>query len=251
MKDFDKFKIAILEAAKASILPAVEKHRDDLGEVLKNDIFELEGPRHFNRKASEKELYFGKIFSGFNEIAASLQTLEDIAFYIAKYPFRSKKITPERYLQFHVEAYYSEVYILRERLRKYLKLIERQHKYNSGFDKIKESCQYLLDFINETLSPLVSLRGAHVHEVRFKDEGISRLIVLELLSSGKNDDEFSSLVRGYYQEKYLEVKKSWQRKAKNNNKNIRKLLDFFFGNLYPFLFDSQTAELIYPSRLKG
>ena len=253
MKGINKFENAISETAKVNWLPIVNQHKDEFVEILGNYILDLDGPKHVNRNENNKELYFRKVFNGFNEITTSLQSLEDIAFYINRFPFRGKKITPERYLQFHVEAYYSEVYILSLRLNKYLTLLERIYKKDSRFKEIKKCCETLSNLLEETLKPLINLRGSHVHVIRFKDERIKLLVTLSGFCSNAyaDDDELSKLFKNYYQEKYREVKKSWKNIAKNNNKNIRKLLDFFFEKLYPLVFNQETGDFLYPSRLRG
>jgi len=252
MKGIDKFQSAITKTAQTIWLPFVEERREEFGEILKNYILELEGPKHIDRKMSDSELYFRKIFDGFLEITASLQTLEDIAFYISRFPFSDEKVTPERYLQFHVEAYYSEIYILRERLKKYLKLLERRHKNKPAFQFVKNVSEDLSNLLETSLKPVITLRGKHIHETRFKDENISLLGSLGMFSKEIYDgeDEFAKLFKAYYREKYRDVKKNWKNTAKNNNKNIRELLDHFFEKLYPIVFEKDTGAFLYLGRFK-
>lgn len=252
MKGIDKFQNAISKTAQIIWLPVVEGRKEEFGEIFKNYILELEGPKHLVSKISDGELYFRKIFDGFIEITASLQTLEDIAFYISRFPFSDEKITPERYLQFHVEAYYSEIYILSERLKKYLKLLERRHRDKPAFQFIKNTSDDLSSLLETSLKPVITLRGKHVHETRFKDDNISLSGSLGMLSKKIYDgeDELAKLFKAYYKEKYRDVKRNWKNAAKNNNKNIRELLDHFFEKLYPIVFNQDTGAFLYLGRIK-
>src|SRR5262245_18778086 len=119
MKGLAKFQQAMAKAAQEHFRPAMEAEREALGEVLRNEILNLDGPRYLNRRLTGRQIYFGKAFRGFFEISKSLQTLDDIAFYIGRFPFQNTRMSREKYLQFHVEAHLVEIYVLRERLKRY------------------------------------------------------------------------------------------------------------------------------------
>jgi hypothetical protein len=186
------------------------------------------------------------MFLGFLEIANSLETLEDIAFYVGRFPFQKTRITPERYLRFHVEAWLAEVYILQERLTSYLKVVERQHKKDPHLPAIRGSVQDLEEFLRKTLKGVIDVRRQHVHIVRFSDEDIDRLSYMEAMTHGP-DDGFSRLMRLLHHNEHRKVKKTWKDRVVTNNKAIRDLLDIFFDALFPVVFDEKTRALKYPN----
>jgi hypothetical protein len=111
MSGYVKFQSAILEATRVHLESLSEDDSEALGEAIRNLVLGLNGATGVKRKRNrtEKDPFIEKIFLGFLEIANSLETLEDIAFYVGRFPFQKTRITPERYLRFHVEARLAEV----------------------------------------------------------------------------------------------------------------------------------------------
>ncbi len=64
MDDFDKFQSYILQEFRVITEPILEQHIEEFGETLWNDLFDLKGKRTIDRKQSEKEVFFGKVFRG-------------------------------------------------------------------------------------------------------------------------------------------------------------------------------------------
>jgi hypothetical protein len=249
MPGFGRFQKALLEAAQQHFTPLMEEHREELSETIENHLFELEGPRQLNRQLGVRDQYFGKLFRGFLEISKSIETLEDISYYIRRFPFTGTRITPERYLQFHVESHFAEVYVLRERLSRYVTLFERQFRRDPNLANVEARCNALKEGIATALQGVVALRGQHIHEFRFTDDGIDRLGSIALLSKGSND-EFSTLMKHYYREQRREVKRTWASRTKTNLEAIKQLLDVFFDALYPIAFDQQGA-IRYPHGVRA
>lgn len=244
MKGFERFQKAMSEAAQQNLKPMMEDCPDTLAEIVKNKLFDLEGPRQVDLQSGGRKLFFSKVFHGFGEISKSLETLIDIEFYISRFPFQRTRVTRERYLQFHVESYFSEIYLLRERLKRYITLLERQYKRSLGISNVQERCKALTDAITSSLAGVTDIRGRHVHEARFSDDDIDRLSLITLLLHAW-DNESASLMTKYYRYEYRRVKKNWFDKIKANNKTLRELLDFFFDSLFPIVFDENTS-LRYP-----
>jgi hypothetical protein len=251
MSGYVKFQSAILEATRVHLgpLPPDDPEAlEALGEAIQNLVLGRNGPTGAKRKRdrTEKDQFIEKMFLGFLEIANSLETLEDIAFYVGRFPFQKTRITPERYLRFHVEAWLAEVYILQERLTSYLKVVERQHKKDPHLPAIRGSVKNLEEMLRRTLKGVVDVRRQHVHRVRFSDEELDRLSYMEAMSHGP-DDGFSHLMRLLHHNMHRKVKKTWKDRILNNNIAIRELLYSFFDGLFPVVFDEQTKALKYPN----
>jgi integrase len=56
---------------------------------------------------------------------------------MGRFPSRQARIAKHRHLQFHVEAFLNELYILGQRLLSLLNFIERQHRRDPRLDHIK------------------------------------------------------------------------------------------------------------------
>lgn len=251
MTGYERFQKAILEATQQHVKPILEEHghRQQLAETIKNHLFDLEGPRQLSRSLGARDHYFGKLFRGFLEISKSLETLEDISYYIRRFPFTGTRITPERYLQFHVESHFAEVYVLRERLSRYLKLFERQFRRDPNLSNVEACCEALKEGIETALRGVITVRGQHIHEFRFTDNGIDRLSSIALLSEG-SDDELSSLMKEYYREQRREVKRTWANRTRTNLEEIKHLLDVFFDALFPIAFN-QEGVIRYPHSMRA
>jgi hypothetical protein len=242
---YAKFQLALIESAQAEFMPSFEENRGPLSEVFNNTIFNRSGPKSLVRELTPSEQYFCIVFQGFIEVAKSLETLEDIALYIRRFPFEGAQGSRDRYLQFMVESHFAEAYVLRERLNAYLAKIRRQFKHDVRIPTICDAFRLLADCVNKSLSGVIGVRSRHVHEVRFSDSEIDRLATLALLSHNSNVD-FANLMKGYYREVHRGVRRRWRTKIEENNKAIRKLLDIFFDVLYPILFDARTKTLNRP-----
>jgi hypothetical protein len=246
MSGFVKFQSAIIEATRAYLRPLSEDDPEAFGEAMQNLILGPNGATRVKRNRTEKDQFIAKAFLGFIEIANSLKTLEYIAFYVGRFPFQRTRITPERYLRFHVESWLSEVYILQLRLTSYLKVVERQHKKDPLLPAIRGSFQDLEELLTKTLKGVVEVRGQHVHRVRFGDDDIDRLGYMEVMTYG-SDDGFSRCMRLLLDSVHRKVKKAWKDRVVSNNKAIRELLDMFFDALFPVVYDEKTNALKYPN----
>lgn len=249
MSGLTKFQKAMLEAFEHHLAPGLEEREDELAKVMENHLFNLEGPRQLDRRLKASEEYFGRVFRGFTEITTSLEILDDIAFYIGRFPFEGTRITRERYIQFHVEAHYNEIYILKERLTKYIKLFQRKFKRDPQLPNIMEQCASLENYMAEILRGVVELRGEHTHKLRFADDHIDRLSTIGLLTLGP-DTKLSKFMRNYYRKEHKEVRKIWRNRIRDNVKAIRQLIDAFFEGLFPMVFDSKTGILRIPHGIR-
>lgn len=246
MQGFDKFQLVLIEATKEHFGPLEGEERKQLGQVLHNHLFDLDGPRELRRTLDAKQLYFSRLFRGFLEISKSLETLDDIAVYVRRFPFGGTRITRERYLQFHVEAHFSEMYILRDRLTRYATFIQRQFKRDPRLNDVQRKCENLNRAITKSLDGVVDVRRRHVHEFRFSDDGIDRLGTIALLSQGEND-EFSKLMKIYYRQEHRNVRRKWRDTMKGNLSALREVLNAYFESIFPMVFDEQTKAIRYPS----
>jgi hypothetical protein len=252
MRALNKFQKSLIDAAFAdreSWMTGGSSESKAFQEAFKNHLLDLPGPRYANLPLSPRKAYLFTIFDGFSEIVKSLGTLEDIQFYVARFPFRTDQISAERYLQFHVEAYLAEIYLLKERIDKFLKLVKRQHRGDSRHAQIHQQAGALLEISEKTLKGVVITRHAHTHQGRFKDDGISRLGTIGLLARRMHDRKLRELFKGLYRETHLKERKRWRATISSNNVAVRRLLDVIFRNLQGLLFDRKSGQPKFPSRL--
>lgn len=243
-KWFERFQAAMANAAQAALTPLMEEDNKEVGESLWNHLFDLDGPRGVKRVLDAQQVFFSRAFRGYIEITKSLETLEDISFYVGRFPFQKTRITRERYLQFHVEAYFSEVYILRERIKDFITLVERQYKRDPSVTDVGKCCTELQKMLAKTLDGIVGVRSGHVHESRFYDDGIERLSTIALLTRG-SDQKLASFMEQHYRSEHRKVKKLWCDRIRGNNKALTEFLSGVFENLFKIMF-TEAGQLRYP-----
>ena len=216
-----------------------------MGKNLWNHLFDTGDLTPISRNISRDEQYFNKIFTGCSEISSSMCTLEDIEVYINSFPYKNKRITKRRNLSYHIENYFSELYILRERLKVYLKRIGRSFKNDEEHKTIIKITTSFLTIVDRVFLETTKARGRHIHESRFQDNEIKRLESLELLKL-VNDGELKRIISPYFKFDYLLLRKKWKQNVKTMNGNFQQFIDVFGDLLITHLFD-EKERLIYPN----
>ncbi len=144
------------------------------------------------------------------------------------------------YLRHHVEFYLNQIYVLQERIIKYLKFIE--NKYNKAETKhVSEAASKLIKDVCDCLKYPTSIRGAHVHVEQYDQSDLHRLEVLEALIM------FSNLP-GTQEQFDILFKKTRRRLDKEISESltmIEKMLDVCFGKLASIL-DLGNGRLLLP-----
>ncbi|MBI4683613.1 MAG: hypothetical protein HY755_00250 [Nitrospirae bacterium] len=104
----------------------------------------------------------------------------------------------------------------------------------------------LYSVVSDTLKPYTVVRGIHVHELRHSDPELSRLSTLELLS--RAEDDFGKSMKSLFLKDYRTTRNKWAQKIKREIGAIKKLLDYYFGQLTKAVF--QDKRLIIPTNYR-
>lgn len=166
-----------------SISPAIDSRlhaRDVLGfESACNKIARVVGP-HWTQT--------DHLYRGFDEIARSIACLHNIPVYIRRFPYRDTSIARSDHLQYHMENWFNELYILHERFECLCVRIERAFKRDSAAAEIAAAAARANSLVTMGLDEARQIRGAHVHEWRVVGPGIGMLRELELLAADASGD---------------------------------------------------------------
>lgn len=248
---FSQFFNSVIDAFAECMKPLIEQDSDAIGKNLINHAFNLDEKQEINREFDAYQQFMSKLFYGLAEIVKSRDTLTDVEFYVNRFPFSRTRITPEQYLQFHVEVYYSELYILRERLSKYVTFLERQYLRDSRLPNVKTVFKAINELVTRTLNGAINVRSAHVHETRFVDDGIDRLSTLGLLMRSK-DNKLAEIMTKQYRAEHRKVKRLWHNRIAKNNQAVVQLLDHVCEALLAVVFqDDGTMRIPSGVRLKN
>ena len=250
MNGLEKLHKGLTKEFSRSYVPIVKEHKKELGQSILNSLFDDPGPKHIYRVPAPKEIYLKRIFDGFLEIHSSYQALTDIEIYINRFPFSATSVTKPRYLRYHVENYFNEMYLLKKRLLAFLTIIGRNFRKDSRHSDVLAATRPLFRIVDDSLEDIVDIRGRHVHQKRYSDTQIDRLELMELFSrTVKEDDELSMALKTFYQFEYKRIRSEWKSQIKQNNETVNKLLMIYSDNLHPILFSPENNELIYPSTI--
>jgi hypothetical protein len=248
MNGYHKYGRGIQKLLRPILTTRTPEEYRALSEAYYHHLADLEGPRQAGWELTKRETFIALLFRGFSEIATSYERLRDIEIYIRRFPYRDTGVSRVRHLQYHVENYLNEVYILKERVRVYLDNINKWYRRSEHYRKVQPELELLRTFISEPLENLVNLRGEHVHARRFSDDQLDRLTTLELLASSAAQNFQSPAEHNFWssflQEEYKSIRKKWTERIKSNNDATEKLLDAFFELLHRTIFDDD--ELISP-----
>lgn len=179
-----------------------------------------------------------------SEINRTLDTMRDIEFYIGRFPYRKTSIAKHRHLQFHVEAFLHEVYILQLRLLQFLIFIERQHRRDPRLPQIKASCAVLRDLVIQSMRKGTAVRGRHVHRWRIAHPKIERLQAITFYTLMPN----RKVSKVFYEKEYRKIRKQWYSWIADSIDAVHKLVDSYFDEMFKIVFD-ERGKMVYPSRL--
>lgn len=185
------------------------------------------------------KVFLTKLFYGFTEISGAYEALRLSEILISIAPPRSKRISHDDYLKYHINSYLQEVYILKERLNSYLTKLQRVYAKTSQSKRFQEQVAPLLDLVKTAFEGIISTRGRHVHAYRYTDEDLNRLSSLTFISRFKNDfvDEAKF--------EYKWVKRIWSDRVKENNEATLRLLNLFFERMYGAVTDN--GKVVVPN----
>lgn len=243
MNGFKEYTRLMLDHVVPRIKRILATERKNMEEVYANHLFKLHGPRKLTPRLTRDELLFAQLWWGFMELSTSYYALTDLA----SLPITGTKLAPVRYIRMNIECYLTEVYILRERLLRYLKVIRkgaRAATAGESFRQVRDVEPLLEKSVYKTFEQICGVRGSHTHETRYDDDDLSRLSSLELLV---NPPGRMTELRPYYKRVCREVRKKWATIISRNNHATAAFLDVYFDKLHPIVFRRETGLLGLPS----
>jgi hypothetical protein len=236
---YEKFTAATIKVAQSLIRPVMGADRTTSGltEVFENTMFDLSGPRTLDRpQLTPLQTFQEKLFYQYLEIDKSFNALKDIELYVGRFPYKGAVSRPN-HLRYHVENHLHEIYVLRERLVKYVKVVRRAYRSDPTAAEIRYALQALEAFIEKSLGGIVVTRGNHVHHARFTDKDLDRVDFLDFVTLHTVEPKTETAnFRRYYLQEYRKIRKKWRATIRGNNAAINALLnsvgDVFLATVY-------------------
>lgn len=189
----------LFKIAQERMRPLLENLSDRNPDLL-NSVFGLPepNPSHKRQAPSVNEQYWLDWFYRFSEIDRSLNRLDQTLVYLSHYTdsraLRFHGLSEADWVRYHIEAYFQEMYILSERLRRFLR--EAEKVVIGTRDEVGlSSVTKLKTVLESSFKMVVSTRGKHVHEYRFQSDELRDLDTLVLLTKAGGCVSFAGFAK--------------------------------------------------------
>lgn len=213
---------------------------EKFGENLWNYLWGDKNTSESNIELNNEDKLALKLFNYYSEIEQSYDRLLDAEIYIKRFPFRNTRIKKVNYLEHQVTTYLNEVYILQERLKINLKIIEKCYKQNRNILTVKKQTKKVNKIISDSFKNIIDTRGMHIHEQSFSDPDLNQLMLMESFL-----EEIPTL-NLFYRLKYNQARKKWKGIIEKNNKDTETVLIKYYYYTYPLVFN-RNGKLIIPA----
>lgn len=186
--------------------------------------------KNIEKNASAEEKYIIDLLTRFSEIDSSLGHLANAPTYLKHFPkvLARAGITERGYINYHIENYIQEVYILKERIKRFLKFVSRKLR-KKGQIQLSGSIDKCLKLFEKELTSITQARGHHVHQTRYTDEDLFALTLFDLVRETHQDLELG------YELLMLTAKSKWLEWIEDNNELMRSMVDALFRAVTPYV----------------
>lgn len=187
-------------------------------------------------KLSRDDIFIIRLCHLVDEIAGSLDVLDDTVVYLQRSP---RGIPRERYVRYHFEHYIQQIYILRNRLRMLCDSLARAYRKTALASAVASTAEDLKTKVDNCFAGVIKVRGAYVHEEQVQIAELYRLTLLKMLPS-------TARTKLQVTRAETDVKDSALDWVIANNAVTATVLDSYFATWLPVLFERNGA-MRYPS----
>ncbi len=237
-----KFNLSLNKAFTKYMLPILEEQKEDLSIAYLNRILNREGPVTVKNSSTPETKLLAEVSVSAFEIFTAYESLLDAEVYIRRFPYRRTRISKSRHLKSVLENHLNNIYILKERMVKYLKILKKYGKrVTSTGGPTARITEVLKKFTEEYLEPLKVARNSHVHNEEIYDSDLERLSILENYIQSNPDAPRIEHFKTYYDRQFDIIRKEKLKQIQTINADINKLLDIYFSHIYRIVFDENDG----------
>ncbi len=184
-------------------------------------------------KFNEKEKFILKIGQTLVEIESQLEILDFFPVFInsSNYNLEKKGFSKIAQFRYHLEYYFSEMYILDQRLERLINILIKNVKEKNEKEKLIK----IKKKQHEILDNLLKVRSLHVHKQKYQDSDIYHMELLEqymgsntVLNKTKKNDYAKEDLKFYLGNN----RSKWKKTINKNNKFVKESID----QIYYFVF---------------
>jgi hypothetical protein len=240
----------LLDASvKPDMMKPLKEHPEEYTQAAMNRIFGGAGPTTLDPSLqSPSEDFRAQMIWHMLEIIAAVEMIDDLPLYIRRFPSRKERFSKLRYLRHHVEFYFHQVYVLEERLTKYLTFIKDEYN-EPDTQQISQTAAHLCKQVKAAFKQVRTTRGMHVHQKPYEEKTMTQLFVLEGLAEGDPEPGMRTLCRLLFDRRFQRYRREWATTISKNAMVIEELINRYFGQLAPCL-DSGAGQLLLPQKYR-
>lgn len=190
-----------------------------------------------NTSRTPKEGFLDAFAWRFSQMESSFDILSRFPILISSTNRSLEKRGMSRVDQFiyHIENYFSSVYIFEQRIKKFSGYIEKSSKKLKCDDVWLKKLKLSQQNISKSLESLIEIRGAHIHDRSYYNKDFYSLELFDRLSRHGQTEEDKRKYKGFVKIKLLLQRHKWRDTIKKNNSVCEALL----GMLYESAFKLQ------------
>lgn len=245
-----KFDMSLNKAFNEYMSPRIETKKEEFITAHMNRMIGRNEQITVADVSSPEGKFLAVISMGAFEIFNTYESILDAEIYIRKFPYSRTRISKSRHLKSVIISHLHNIFILKERMVRYLKVLRKRYGKKSSADGkfTLEITKLLENYTKDSFSHLNSTRNIHVHVEEFYDAGLEQLSLLENFIN--NNPTVSSLdeFREYYDFEFNMIRKKKIEEIKKINADVEGTLDMFFGLIYPIVFDESDNLITIPAR---
>jgi len=188
---------------------------------------------------STRELLIVDSLGNFSEINDSVRRLEEISVLLRYSPPKQWGMSKPSFLQFLIESYLQEIYVLRNRLTTYAtwiaKRLHRSHQEN------RVTLSRLNRQMIKSFEGRSDTRSQFVHNHRYTDKELTDAFAYQLIAEHKGIGDEESEVRMWRRaasHSYLKARKTFNKTVAEDKLAIEQLLQHYFQVLNPIVFNA-------------
>jgi hypothetical protein len=245
MKGNEEFSAGLGRAFGEILAPAIKSHEEEMATRMMNHLLDLHEPVANVVEDTKEIRILGQIVNGTSEIQSAFESLLDVEVYVRRFPYRNTRISKSRHLRYAIGNYLNQVYVLKQRLKRFLQDVEELYAQGRRRKEVKRITQALFAYLSTVFEGMVAIRGSHVHRESYSDKELSQLEGLDFTIKVSEGMSWQDLLAHLLDLRYKEIRRQRVEEIRNANKVIEAVIDEYFSRLYPVVFDDD-GNLIIP-----
>lgn len=244
-----KFDMSLNKAFDEYMTPHFEEKQEEFATAYMNRMLGRDGQTVLNNESTPEGKFLAEVSVGAFEIFNIYESMLDTEIYIRKFPFSKTRITRSRYLKNVIANHLNSIYMLKERMVKYLKFLRRGYGRQSSADAKLTSniTQILEEYTESSFHQLNLIRHSHVHKEEFYDTDLERLSLLESFIDNNPIIPSLNQFKEYYDFEFARIRKTKMKEIRKINADTEETLDMFFDLVYSIVFDESDNLITIPA----